>query len=695
MKKLLSSLAAKITAIILLVVCTITFLASGVGIAYLIGCDAYTDTHHALERPLEYILRQDTNELHWEISNFAYIQNTTLERSLEPLSTYFSPDTSNFRFTVTDADGKVLAANSETPPEYLASTDTMQLELCSGSDSEVFTFSTEAELWDYYYNAYDNTRTYTGDNSYTDTFLEPIVDSAERSYYVNVERYHYKTYELTLQTGVASQPYVHDDYAIAYNLTSRLLPFRNGLIVLFALSLAVSIVLFVFLLCSAGHKAGVDGIYLNWANRIPFDLYAVVLLLLLFSIPVWLLFGGNLGFVSLLINLAIVCLACPLLALAVILSFAARAKAGGWWRNTIICRLLRLVKWLFVRLAHAFSHVAKRLPLLWRFLVGWLVLCVVDLILAIVCPNILLWLLQFIFLTPVLILILINLQTLEEGGQELAAGHLNHKIDLRNMLPTFRRHGEALNHISEGMQTAVDEQMRSERMKTELITNVSHDIKTPLTSIVTYVDLLKKSGNSEAQTAEYLDVLERQAARLKRLIEDLVEASKASTGNISVNLEPTDVNVLLSQAAGEYEEKLAARQLTLISQLSPDNPTIMADGRHLWRVFDNLLGNIRKYAMDGTRVYLSSQVVEGIVFVTFRNISRDALNISSDELLERFVRGDTSRNTEGSGLGLSIAQSLIELQHGSFRICVDGDLFKAEITFPVIQRPTPTEAEDA
>ena len=231
------------------------------------------------------------------------------------------------------------------------------------------------------------------------------------------------------------------------------------------------------------------------------------------------------------------------------------------------------------------------------------------------------------------------------------------------------------------MDAAVARQMKSERMKTELITNVSHDLKTPLTSLISYVDLLKKEGLTSERAPEYLDVLDRQSQRLKKLTEDLVEASKASTGNIQAKLEDTDVNLLLSQAVGEYSERLAAASLTPVTTLDIAEPHILVDGRLLWRVFDNLLSNVTKYALPGTRVYLTTEARDGKVFVTFRNVSREPLNISAEELMERFVRGDASRNTEGSGLGLSIARSLTELNGGSLALTVDGDLFKATLVF--------------
>ena len=278
--------------------------------------------------------------------------------------------------------------------------------------------------------------------------------------------------------------------------------------------------------------------------------------------------------------------------------------------------------------------------------------------------------------------LVLQLLHLQEGGQKLTQGDLNYQLPLDKLHGPFRTHGEALNNVRQGIQHAVEEQMKSERMKTELLTNVSHDIKTPLTAIVSYVDLLKQEPMPNEKAKEYLDVLDRQSARLKKLTEDLVEASKATTGNLTVDLQTTDVNVFLGQTAGEYEERLTAKQLTLCLTPAEGTPVISADGRLLWRVFENLFSNIQKYAQPGTRVYLTCQDTETQVTITFRNISAEPLNISADELMERFVRGDASRNTEGSGLGLSIARSLTQLQHGTFALAVDGDLFKAILTFP-------------
>ena len=273
---------------------------------------------------------------------------------------------------------------------------------------------------------------------------------------------------------------------------------------------------------------------------------------------------------------------------------------------------------------------------------------------------------------------------LQEGSRRIAEGDLQHKIDTTKMFWEFKKHADNLNRISDGMSHAVDERMKSERFKTELITNVSHDIKTPLTSIINYVDLLEKTDVQDETAKEYLEVLERQSARLKKLIEDLIEASKASTGNLSVNMEELEANVFVTQILGEFEEKIANAGLELIINKPEEEIPVQADGRHLWRVVDNLMNNICKYAQPDSRVYINLEQTPDKTMLTFKNMSKYPLNITSEELMERFVRGDSSRNTEGNGLGLSIAKSLMELMNGKLSLYVDGDLFKVVLEFPKV-----------
>jgi signal transduction histidine kinase len=294
------------------------------------------------------------------------------------------------------------------------------------------------------------------------------------------------------------------------------------------------------------------------------------------------------------------------------------------------------------------------------------------------------WLIKNLILIPAVIYIALTLRTLQQGGIALASGDLSYHVDTKRMIWDFRKHGENLNSIANGMSIAVEDRLKSERMKTELITNVSHDIKTPLTSIINYADLIGKEKTNNKKVKEYTEVLLRQSERLKRLIDDLVEASKASTGNLEVNLMPCDAATFVNQTAGEYQDRLKECDLTLITEVPEEELRIMADGRRMYRIFDNLMNNICKYAQSGTRVYLSLERKDNDALFVFKNTSREQLNISEDELMERFTRGDQSRNTEGNGLGLSIAKSMAELQNGSLKIVIDGDLFKANLSFPII-----------
>lgn len=339
---------------------------------------------------------------------------------------------------------------------------------------------------------------------------------------------------------------------------------------------------------------------------------------------------------------------------------------------------------------HRLSALAKEhVPLFWK---GVGILVVITLIeFTILCVNchsannLVVWFfLEKLLVSGVVIYVLLQMKELQDGSSRIAQGDLSSPINTDRLLWEFKKHGENLNSVSESISLAVQDQLKSERFKTELITNVSHDIKTPLTSMINYVDLIKKENPSDPKLCEYVEVLDRQSARLKKLIEDLMEASKASTGNLAVELQECDIDVLLTQIVGEFEAKLNASALELIVEKPEETLKVNADGRHMWRVLDNLMGNICKYAMPNTRVYLTLQKLDGMAVITFKNISQSALNIPSEELLERFVRGDSSRNTEGSGLGLSIAQSLTELMGGTMQLNIDGDLFKVTLRFPVI-----------
>lgn len=362
-------------------------------------------------------------------------------------------------------------------------------------------------------------------------------------------------------------------------------------------------------------------------------------------------------------------------------TISARLRAGKWWRNSIIYIVCRFVY-------RAVRGFVRALPIAWKGILVYAVVVLVNalgMILAFGAGSFFVFLLTLVLDAAGLyfvIRIMRQLKALQTAAQKLAAGDLTYTVDTEKMYPVLKEHGDDLNAVSVGMSRAVNERMKSERFKTELITNVSHDLKTPLTSIVSYVDLLKKEPIESEQAQEYIEVLDRQSQKLKKLTTDLVDASKASSGALPVNLEKIDLGELLRQSAGEYTEKFAAASITPVLNVPEGETYVTADGRLLWRVLDNLLGNAVKYAQSGTRLYLELTPGETETVLTLKNISREPLNIPAEELMERFVRGDGSRHTDGSGLGLSIANSLMELMGGKLTLTLDGDLFKAALVFP-------------
>ena len=465
-----------------------------------------------------------------------------------------------------------------------------------------------------------------------------------------------------------------------------------------------------FLFMAAGHRKGESSARLNLVDRIPLDLYAalcwaaVVGLLPLYitvldntMYEAWqFIFTRNGVACVFLAGIALYLIF--LVALAPFFSLATRIKVGGgiWWRNTVIRRVLklcwRIIKWCW-RLVKGFFgwvwYMTRKIPIVPKTALVVLLAIVIEIVLTMNTfgygynPPIAVFL--WIIFHPLILVAACfgawQMKSLKAAGERMAKGNIDEKIDTKHMYWEFKSHAENLNSIGDGMAAAVEQRMKSERLKTELITNVSHDIKTPLTSIVNYVDLLQKPHTPE-QEAEYLEVLDRQSKRLKKLTEDLVEASKASTGNINVNLERTNTREIIEQSLAEYGRRMEQGKLDVIVNIPDDAPRAMADGRLLWRVLDNLFNNVCKYALAGTRVYIDAGIEGNEAVISVKNISRDPLNVSADELMERFVRGDSSRHTEGSGLGLNIAQSLVNLMHGKFSLSVDGDLFKAEIRLP-------------
>ncbi len=481
-----------------------------------------------------------------------------------------------------------------------------------------------------------------------------------------------------------------DEISIISNWISTGYKWKTAAPIISFAGFTASVLIFIYLMFAAGRRKDSDTPVPGPLDRIPFDLHTG-LILFINIIAILLARGISYGDEEFIVWIFILLLFDFFLLVSYFMSISSRIKCGNLFRHTLIwmcCSLLyRSMKFIGRLIASFF----RNLPLLTKTILGMSGIFIWNSIVIIItfathsfAIGFFLYFSTWAALAVIAFIVTLNLNRLKKGGETIAAGDLNHRIDTQNMFWEFKRHAASLNSISEGMSHAVEERLRSERFRTELITNVSHDLKTPLTSIINYVDLLKKENSDDEKIRSYIEVLDRQASRLRKLTEDLIEASKASTGNIQIELSRCELGELLTQTAGEYEDKLSAHELQLICSRPEESVVVMADGRQLFRVIDNLMSNIIKYAQPLTRVYLNLEKKGNQAKITFRNTSKYALNISSDELMERFVRADTSRNTEGSGLGLSIAKSLVELQGGVMEITVDGDLFKVTLTFEIV-----------
>ncbi len=454
---------------------------------------------------------------------------------------------------------------------------------------------------------------------------------------------------------------------------------RNYFVISLAVSGVLSLILFFTLLSAAGHSEDVEGIDQRGWHRIPFDLLAACAAGLLYFDYIAYNFIRDRYVEStevlILLSLA-AAVAAILLILLVITTLAVRVKAGNLLKSTLIYMLFS-----------ALGKGLRGIPFFWRFLFFFLLTAGLNFFAGF--QKTLLPLLIVAVLDAVALIALgilgYQLEELRHAGCELASGNLGYSVDTKPLMQELKEHGDNLNQVSLNIQSAVAEQLKSDRFKTELITNVSHDLRTPLTNIVNYVDLLKKEPIESAAAQEYIAVLDTQSQKLKKMTEDLIDASKASSGVIALDSEPIDLSEFVSQICGEYQERFARANLSLLQQ-NPEEPIIaLADGGQLSRVLENLLQNAIKYSLSGTRVYLSLSKDTNSAYLELKNISKDQLGISADELLERFVRGDASRSTEGSGLGLSIAQSLTELMGGTLALSLDGDLFKVCVCLPLAQ----------
>lgn len=449
----------------------------------------------------------------------------------------------------------------------------------------------------------------------------------------------------------------------------------------------------VWLTVTAGRRPEDEEIHLNGFDRWYTEIAAGAV------IGIWLagtiisgtlIANSSLGYSHAVVTVIVTCLICGTYTMAWFLigylSLVRRIKAGTLWKNSLIRTVL---KWIgkcsgkLADFARAFSrNTAEKIKVL---LVGGAFLFLQFLIIGCGFTGAGVFLMILLIVDAAAVIFIIRkadgLDLIMDGLKKISDGELQYKIKTDTLTGKQKVMAEYINNIGGGLDAAVENSLKKERMQTELITNVSHDLKTPLTSIINYVDLMKRENPTDPKIQEYLRILDEKSQRLKVLTEDVVEASKASTGNIKLEMNDIDFVEMVQQVIGEFEEKFQEKNLTMMVHFTDEPSIIYADGQRMWRVLENVFGNVVKYAMEGTRVYAEISNRNKKVTFSLKNISAQPLNISADELTERFIRGDVARNTEGSGLGLSIAKSLTELQGGEFKLYLDGDLFKVMITF--------------
>ena len=638
----------------------------------LLGAESAQETGafiQMLEEREEQVLELLSCQIQLKDDTLDYVERQTYQERLRYLEEQLSPEQTSFRYQILSADGsRVLPGNlPEDAPdlEELVS----QVYYLRVNTSGVGQTALESEMIpEFFVVETDDAMIYSA----------PSAKAAEES--------------VVLSCGVLTPERMEaqdEFFRLEQEFTRAQMNFAFYLTLALALAAASAGLLIVLLWASGRGPEGEEAV-LPWPERIYTEAWALllaggtVLLLVLLteyeSNWIWAVYRADSGQLDTLCIAGTAAItAWVLLAAMLLRTVTVRLRLRALARTTLLCRV---VSFLWRRL----SVFIRELPLTWKTLLCFL------LYLAAIFAADHLWPLRYWYPLPGAVVNLTVLMGLcwwsadfgrvRKGTEIIAAGNLNHQIETAHLPADLKGHAEALNNISGGLTTAVNEQMKSERFKAELITNVSHDLKTPLTSIINYVNLLKTTDQTDPRAQTYIEVLDRKSLRLKKLTEDLVEASKASTGVLAVNREKIGMAQLLDQALGEYEEKLEEKRLAVVRTVPEGESYVYADGRHLWRVIDNLLSNCAKYALEGTRVYIELVRGKGTVSLSVKNISREALNVPPERLMERFVRGEESRSTEGSGLGLSIARSLTELQGGTFELAVDGDLFKAVVTLP-------------
>lgn len=495
----------------------------------------------------------------------------------------------------------------------------------------------------------------------------------------SMNKQYYTAFDETVQ-NIGSSSDITLNRAL-YNQTKSLYKYSYSTLII---SIIIGSIELIYLIYSLGYVKNKEEIYLSWLDKIPLEILFFGYCLLFFVEAALLVMC--LSVISVDVNLCVMLIMLVgyfsvLSALYGAGTLLKRIKAHTFFKNSITYRIL---KWLIQKYKNVKNIISSNKNLGGKIALYFIGIVTVSILIGLIFKEfgILLDIVFWIWCYYKIMKEVDKFKQIHDATEKIYKGDTNIKLDESLYTGVLKELAIYINDIAGGFSNAIKESLKSERLKTELITNVSHDIKTPLTSIINYVDLLKQENIQNEKAKEYIEVLDNKSQRLKKLIEDLVEASKASSGNIKINKEVLNVKELLNQVTGEFEDKFNSRGLNIISKLPEKTVYIKADSRYLYRVLENIYSNVAKYAEENTRVYIDCILEEeNTVTIYVKNISKDELNISADELMQRFVRGDKSRNTEGSGLGLSIAKSLTELQDGTFNIYLDGDLFKVAIKF--------------
>ena len=514
-------------------------------------------------------------------------------------------------------------------------------------------------------------------------FYGDTIDSYFQDY---IEKNSEPTYRI--EYSLAKDLSARDDFYYCDTVYNVQYKFRYIVFPVEFFSIIILIGSVIFLFYGAGHVDDKPGITLSWIDKIPLDIFAFVVLM------VWTyasFYIYNHGFPDIAINfyqqgyyygfakasiikyiMVIVGGVIPFLQFTLLfsLSVATRIKYGNWYKNTLIYYIGTIISDLL--------QIGGYFP---TFLLGSFVFWLIFYFLVQLKLYVLLGIFLFVA-SYALFWRAYESVLLKKAIHKFANGETDFSFHTSKLSHFFKVQADDLYKIKDFAEATAKKSIRAEHLQNELITNVSHDIKTPLTSIINYVNLLQSVEDPE-QAKKYLAVLEKQSKRLQKLTEDLIEASKASTGNITVNIMPNDLHELLEQAVGEYTDRFDACKLEIVTNIPDNARSVMADGRLLWRIFSNLFSNLVKYAQPKTRVYINSvRTIDNNIMISIKNVSREALNISAEELTQRFVRGDESRHSEGSGLGLNIVENLVNLQNGHFNIVIDGDLFRTNVILP-------------